>query len=52
MPCSVLYKSRFVTEAVATVRPHTMEMSLMFPIATMWVFTIFIESENRFLNFN
>jgi hypothetical protein len=43
MACSVLDKARLVTEAVATVRTQAVEMCLMFPVTTIWVFAVLIE---------
>jgi hypothetical protein len=45
MPSSVLNKSGFVTKTIATVLPHTVEMSLMFPITTISISTILSKPE-------
>lgn len=44
MPGCVLHKASFVTEAVATVFPHAVEMGLMFPVSTMVVTAVLVES--------
>jgi hypothetical protein len=43
MACSVLDKARLVTEAIATVRAHAVEVRLVFTVTTMWVFAVLIE---------
>jgi len=43
MACSVLDKARLVTEAVATVRTQAVEMCLMFPVTTIWVFAVLVK---------
>ena len=43
MTSSVLDEARLVTEAVATVRTQAVEMCLMFPVTTEWVFAVLIE---------
>lgn len=56
MASCMLNKASLVTEAVATVLPHAVEVSLVFPVTTMVVTTIFIESKTvnketrKFLN--
>lgn len=43
MACSVLDKTCLVTETIATVRAHAMEVCLVFPVTTVWVFAVLIK---------
>lgn len=42
----VLYKPGLVTEGVATVLPHAVEVCLVLPVATVRILTILIEPGN------
>jgi hypothetical protein len=43
MACSVLDKTSLVTETIAAVGAHAMEVCLVFPVTTMWVLAVLIK---------
>lgn len=43
MPSCVLYETSLIAEGVSAIFSHTMEMSLVFSVSTMLIFTILVE---------
>lgn len=42
-----LYETGLVTKTVSAIRAHAVEMGLVFTISTLWILTVFVESDNH-----